>query len=196
MTKEEFNLFWTTSYPDTIPISHLFKQDYSGRWLRIHSLPESKRYAGSGEEWDILLKRQNQIITDLFADDSNILLVTGEYNWDERTTFITDKEDVFKPYHFVRLDNIGLFKVNSEDYDKGEIYRPAFAETIWGLNRHDKLLKEIANDNVRAFFISIDKNLIVAPYDGGIDFIFKDNHSREKYKEKYKKWLSDREDGL
>ena len=57
MTKEEFNTFWTKTYPDTIPISHFFKHDYSNRWFRIHSLPYSKRYAESAEEWNILLIR-------------------------------------------------------------------------------------------------------------------------------------------
>ncbi|MCK6616008.1 MAG: hypothetical protein L6Q51_00020 [Cyclobacteriaceae bacterium] len=61
---------------------------------------------------------------------------------------------------------------------------------------HDWLLREIANDKTRAFFVSFDKNEIVAPYDGGIDFILKDILTKEKYKNKYKQWLSEREDGL
>ncbi|HEU4790285.1 MAG TPA: hypothetical protein VFS71_11415 [Flavobacterium sp.] len=196
MTKEEFKTFWTLTYPDTIPISYLFKNDYSQKWFRIHSLPESKRYPESENEWGILLERQNQIITDLFGENEKILLVTGEYNWGERTTFITDEEEVFKPYKFLRLDNIDMFEYNSDDYDKGEIYRPAFAEIIWNLNHYNKLLREIAINNVSAFFVSIVKNIIVVPYDGGIDFIFKDSETRDFYKEKYKDWLSEREDGL
>ena len=196
MTKEEFNIFWTKTYPETIPISHLFRHDYMDRWFRIHSLPESKRYAESDEEWNILLTRQNQIINNIFTESAKVFLVTGEYNWGERTTFITDEEEVFKPYHFVRLDNIALFDINSDNYDKDDIYRPAFAETTWSLRRHDNLLKAIANDNTRAFFVSFDKNIIVAPYDGGIDLILKDNQTRNKYKNKYKQWLSEREDGL
>ncbi|HSD05776.1 DUF3885 domain-containing protein [Flavobacterium sp.] len=196
MTKEEFKTFWTLTYPDTIPISYLFKNDYTQKWFRIHSLPESKRYPESENEWEILLGRQNQIITDLFGENEKILLVTGEYNWGERATFITDEEEVFKPYKFLRLDNIDMFEYNSDDYDKGEIYRPAFAEIIWNLNHYNNLLREIAINNVSAFFVSIVKNIIVVPYDGGIDFIFKDSETRDFYKEKYKDWLSEREDGL
>jgi hypothetical protein len=66
MTKEDFQNLWTLNYPDTIPISYRFKHDYSDRWFRIHSLPESKRYAENESEWEILLSRQNEIITDLF----------------------------------------------------------------------------------------------------------------------------------
>lgn len=196
MTKDDFNKFWTSTYSDTKPIPYLFKQDCGDRWFRIHSLPQSKRYADSNTDWIILLTRQNQIITDLLGENSNTLLITGEYNWGERTTFITEEEDVFKPYHFVRLDNIDLFELNSDDYDKGEVYRPTFAKIIWNLHQHDTLLKEIADDKVRAFFVSVDRQVIAAPYDGGVDFVLKDSQTRDIYKEKYKEWLSDREDGF
>ena len=197
MTKVDFQNLWGLNYPDTVPISYLFKHDYSKRWFRIHSLPESKRYADNENEWEILLSRQNEIITDLFGLETPIVIVTGEYNWsDNRQIHFTDEEEIFKPFSFVRLDNIELNKIHPKQYDEPEIYRPVFAQTIWKPNYHDKLLREIANDNARAFFVSFDKNIIVAPYDGGVDFILKDNQTRDNYKEKYKQWLSESEDGL
>ena len=60
---------------------------------------------------------------------------------------------------------------------------------------HEQFLREIANDNVRAFFISFGKKVMVAPYDGGVDFVLKDSLTKENYKNKYKQWLSEREDG-
>ncbi len=195
MTKENFNNYWTSTYPKTIPLPHLFKYDYAEQWFRIHSLPQSKRWAESLDEWTILLKRQNQIITELFDENAKVLLITGEYNWGERTNYITDEETVFKSYEFLRLDSIDLFKLNADEYDQGEIYRPAFAETTWVSHQHDTLLKEIATDKIRAFFVSIDKKVIVAPYDGGIDFVLKDSNTKDFYKEKYREWLSEREDG-
>lgn len=196
MTKEEFKKVWSLTYNKSLPISNLFKIDFKEKWFRIHSLPNSKRYAESDGDWNILLTRQNQIINDLFTDNEKIFIVTGEYNWGERTKFITGEEDVFKPYNFVRIDNIALFEINSDDYDEDDIYRPAFAETTWSIDKHNNLLKAIANDETRAFFVSFDKNIIVAPYDGGLDLILKDVQTKEKYKEKYKEWLSEREDGL
>lgn len=197
MRKEEFQTLWTLNYPNTVPISYLFKHDYSERWFRIHSLPEAKRYADDENEWKNILSRQNEIITDLFGLGTPILIVTGEYNWgDNRPVHITDEEEIFRPFTFVRLDNIELNKIAPEKYDEPDIYRPAFAQTIWKPNYHDKLLREIANDNTRAFFVSFDKNVIVAPYDGGVDFVLKDVSTKESYKNKYRQWLSEREDGL
>ncbi len=197
MTKEDFQKMWTLNYPKTIPISYLFKHDYSDRWFRIHSLPESKRYAEDENEWKTLLSRQNEIITDLFGVETPILILTGEYNWgDNRPIHVTDEEEIFKPFSFILLDNIELNKIDPEKYDAPDIYRPAFAQTIWKPNYHDKFLREIATDNIRAFFVSFNKNVIVAPYDGGVDFVFKDSLTKEYYKNKYRQWLSEREDGL
>ena len=197
MTKEKFQNLWNIKYPKTLPISHLFKNDYSDRWFRIRSLPESKRYAENETEWNLLLSRQNEIITDLLGLDTPILLLTGEYNWgDSSVIHLTDEEEVYKLFKFTRLDNIELYKIDSEQYDEVEIYTPAFAETVWKPNYHDNILREIASDNIRAFFVSFDKNIIIAPYDGGVDIVLKDSLTKENYKNKYKPWLSQRDDGL
>ena len=189
MSKEEFHKLWTLIFPNTIPISYLFKYDYSDSWFRIHSLPESKRYAEDDNEWKILLTRQNKIITDLFGVRTNVLIVKGDFN-------LSDEEEVFKDYSFSMLDNIDLHELDSDDYDKGQIYQQSFAETIWIPNQHDKLLRAIAVDITRAFFLSFDKKIIAAPYDGGVDFVLKNSLIRDFYKNKYNQWLSKNESGF
>jgi hypothetical protein len=197
MTKEAFEELWNLIYPEAVQISYLFKHCYSDRWFRIHSLPESKRYAGNDEEWEIILARQNEIITDLLGLETNVLLVTGDYDCADRGAIhITQEEEVFKTYSFKKLDNINLHKINPQEFEEVDLYRPAFAEIIWHPKIHDQLLREIAVDNVRAFFVSFDKNIIVAPYDGGVDFILKDVLTKNFYKNKYRHWLSWREDGF
>ncbi len=197
MTPKQFKEFWTSTYPETLPIQHFFKHDYPDRWFRIHSLPQSKRYADTEEEWNILLTRQNTIITDILGDNVEGFLVTGDYNYNEPTeAHITEQELCFLNLLFQRLNDIDLFELSPEQYDKGQVYRPAFAETVWKPHQHDSLLRDIADDKIRAFFISPEKKAIAAPYDGGIDFVLKDKETRDFYKQKYKDWLSEREDGL
>ena len=195
MTIEEFNFNWKTNYPKTIPLSYRFKKDYKDRWFRIHSLPESKRYANNDLEWKILLTRQNQIITDLIGENLQILLLTGDYIWGSSENIHVTKEEILKSYSFTRLENIDLYKISPQEYDNDQVLRPAYAEIIWKSYNHDNLLKEIANDEIRAFFVSFDKNIIIAPYDGGVDFILKDTEIKDFYKLKYKEWLSETEDG-
>lgn len=189
MTKEEFNKFRSLAYPNTPPISHRFKDDYNDRWFRIHSLPNSKRYPDTENERNILLMRQNDIISDFLGEKSNTLLVTEGHD-------LVEEKDIYKNYNFTKLDSIDLFALDPEMRVEEAVLTQAFAEIVWERNKYDDLLREVANDETRAFFISIEKNILVAPYNGGIDFIVKDSETRDIYKEKYKRWLSKRDDGL
>lgn len=197
MTSQQFNDFWASNYPETIPLSHYFKHDYHERWFRIHSLPESKRYADNEEEWNILLTRQNNIISDLLGNSSQLFAVTGEYNYDgknEIPEFLNKKP--FSGIKFTDLDSIDMHKIEPDESDEGTTYRPFIAELTWKQNRYDHILKSIANDERRVFFISVEKKCLIAPYDGGIDFVLESIEIKDAFKTKYKDWLSKREDGL
>jgi len=197
MTAEQFNNFWTSTYPDTILIQHHFRHDFADRWFRIHSLPESKRYAEDDNEWGILLDRQNKIISDLLTGYSNFLLVTGEHTSEGYIELHPiDEVNSLKEILFISLAPIDLNKISPDEYDHGQFYTPKFSEQNWQPKKFDNLLKDIAEDKLRAFFVSVDKKLIIAPYDGGIDFILKDIKTRDFYKQKYSGWLSSRQDGL
>ena len=174
MTSEKFKIFWASAYSDSLPIQHLFRHDYASRWFRIHSLPQSKRYVNTEQEWNILLMRQNSVITDILGDNVQILVVTGDYNCAEQSEpHITQEEPAFLNFKFQRADDIDLFELSPYEYDEGQTYRVAYAETVWKSDFHDNLLKDIADDKLRAFFVSPSRLAIVAPYDGGIDFILK-----------------------
>lgn len=197
MTAEKFKMFWESNYPQTVPISFSLKHDYPDRWFRIHSLPESKRYAEDEEEWSILLHRQNKVITDLLGQDSNFLLVVEEYMI-EGLTEIDPSERIssIAQIPFTAHAKIDLNKLRPEQYDTGSYCVPLISEQVWSPNKFDDLLRDIADSKLGAFFVSIENKLIVAPYDGGVDFILKDSETRDFYKEKYSSWLSPREDGF
>jgi hypothetical protein len=197
MTSEQFNIFWNSNFDGIVPIPHYFKHVYEHRWFRIHSLPASKRYADNEHEWNILLNRQNNIITDLFGNNANLLLITGEYNYNPpNNIYISKREAIFNKYSFTFLNHINLHKLSPDKYDEGQTFKPAFSKIIWNLNNHDALLKAMANGEINAFFISPVNKFIVAPYEGGIDFILNNTATRDSYKQKYKQWLSERTDGL
>jgi hypothetical protein len=60
MTEIEFIDYWNKEYPKTIPINHQLKLIYQDRWFRIHSLPESKRYAETKSE--LFIGNENDLI--------------------------------------------------------------------------------------------------------------------------------------
>jgi len=197
MTSEQFDTFWNSVYPDTIPLAHYFKHDYKDRWFRIHSLPESQRYADTDQEWDILLSRQNKIILDLIGNSKKLFIVTGEYDFDGKfdPPGFLDNE-LLEDFKFKSLKTIDMYKPGSDEFDKETTYRPFFAEINWEQNKYNNILRSIAIDEMRAFFICIDKKCLIAPYDGGMDFVLENEKMKEVYKNKYKDWLSLHPEGL
>jgi hypothetical protein len=198
MTKQQFQSFWAKNYPDTPPINHLFKHYLKAHWLRIHSLPEAKRYAETAEEWAILLERQNTIFTDLMPKDAKICIVSGIYSFEDKIfdAHVFDGLPYFKTLTFKELDALDMGKISSDWYDEGIKYTPCFAEELYAPNKFDTILKSIANDEWRLFFVDTKSLTIIAPYDGGVDILFKDEHPLSIFKEKYENWCSKREDGL
>ncbi len=177
-SKKSFQNFWTKNYPETQPINYLFKTVYSDRWLRIHNLPESKRYADSEEEYNIIFDRQNQIISDLVPHNSSLNVVIN---------YIDIHNSLFKTYDLI---NLGTYI----DREAETVFQSFLFTVSWEAHAFNHILKQIANDELRAFFVN--ENYLISPYDGGIDIIFLDSTNRDFYKNKYQAWLSDRADGL
>jgi hypothetical protein len=174
----DFISHWNAVYPETLPISHLFKWRLPDRWMRIHSLQASKRYPDNTAEWTTLLARQNALIDHLTVQASPITLVINAIREDSPL------------FHEFALENIGVFI----DRDAETTFQSFSAEVIWQSGCLNRVLGMIAMEEVRGFIIGPD--CLIAPYDGGVDVILKDSATRELCKEHFKAWLSKREDGL
>ena len=193
MQEKEFIDYWNLNYPDALPINYELKTVYPDRWFRIHSLPESKRYAENESEYQIILDRQNTLINDLIGDNAEVIISFGlcsddlsNDNYKELTYF----------GEFVKVQTIDLKKERPEENDH-ELFLNIYIK-IEKLKRNSRneILKAIADDEIRAMFISPSSDCIIAPYDGGVDIIVDSIEKRDELKLKYKDWLSEREDGL
>jgi hypothetical protein len=197
MTKEEFNKYWNMYFSNINLISNQFKNYFPNRWFRIHSLPNAQRYIQGDNDKKILLSRQNEIVSDLVGVGEALVLVVGKYiSVDQIPTKLILNNQVLQEFKFIILDHIDLYKIDPSLYEENIIYIPAFAKIVWEKNHYDNLLLEMAQGNIKGFFVSFSKKLLIVPYEGGIDFILKDNLTKEKYKNKYNDWLSKRADGL
>ncbi len=193
MATSNFGRSWSEAYNLTPPIPHLFKRVYPKRWLRVHSLPKAKRYPENETEWAILLERQKSIIIDLLSEDQCLFLVIGQY-FHRGNPLPFFPEPSLSDLSFTKLSAFRLEVFDENDQDL--MYQPFFASTDRAFLINDKLLKDIANDEFRVFLVSFERCLLIAPYDGGVDIIFKDEITKEHYKTQYKDWLSNRADGL
>lgn len=202
MIAADFDAFWQATYPETVPLSYLFRTVYPQRWLRLHSLPQAQRYPHSPADWRTLLGRHHTVLADLLRPGEQLLLVTGEYDnphGDREWQFTADgalRGLAFVPVQPLDLRTLAVDPQVPDEHQPGDVYRPVVATLRWEPGSLDVLLREIAQDKRRAFFLSRQAACIIAPYDGGIDLILADTATRDFYKTKYQAWLSEREDGL
>ena len=97
---------------------------------------------------------------------------------------------------FLKVLTIDLHKERPEEYED-EMYFDIYVKTEkWKNGNRDEILKAIADDEIRAMFVSTSRKCVIAPYDGGVDVIVDSTEKRDRLKAKYKDWLSDREDGM
>ncbi len=197
MTAEEFTEFWSSAYPDTLPINYLFRHDYPDRWVRFHSLPESKRYPEDEEDWTMLLNRQNTITQALLGTRAQLLLVTGGYEIKGSINMdIPWTETALQHFSFTALPALPLREVNSVEYGKEDCYLPIFVEVDWQWGVLNNALRDVAQDDIRFFLVSREQQCLIAPYDGGMDIIAANTEARDTLKIQFQGWLSMREDGL
>ena len=193
MTESEFIDYWNKVYPESLPINHELKSVYPDRWFRIHSLPESKRYAENADEYKIILDRQNQLIDDLIGKESEVIISFGLYRWDITNDNYKELNDFGEFQKVLRID---LHKERPEEYED-EMYFDIYVKIEkWENGNRDEILKAIADDEIRAMFVCPSKKCVISPYDGGVDVIVDSTEKRDRFKAKYKDWLSEREDGM
>src|SRR5215475_15612067 len=65
---------WERHFGALPPVGHLLRQALPPRWMRIHSLPGSQRYAEGNLEYVELLSRHNQIAAEILGSDAEAIL--------------------------------------------------------------------------------------------------------------------------
>lgn len=194
-----FRRFWQQHFPNCPPVSHLFRHLLADRWFRIHSLPESKRYAEDETEVAELLMRQNAVLLDIIGTDEECVLVSGNY---ADSPFAENLKScpALSKFEFQEFVKLPKQEFDWEDLDADE--KPIYLSLFCGTHKlkHgslDKVLLCVANWKIVNFFVvSCERHHIFAPYDGGFDLILKNSKERNELKAKYKDWLSPYPSGL
>lgn len=197
MNPAKFREDWSHSFPGIIPVTFLFKSKLPSRWFRIHSLPDSKRYAEDVLEWEILLTRHNDILDDLFERGEDLYLVAASYENDEceKLNPFNDVQSL-KSLSMIPFEAIDLNRINPGCWDIGSRLVPMVIVMSWEKEKFNEIIKDVADNNSRVFFFSPAKNRIVAPYDGGIDIILEDEKAKDFYRAKYHSWTPRNDAGL
>lgn len=182
-----FSQSWQQSWGRAVPIGPSLRDAYTERWVRFHSLPESKRYAESAEERAELMRRQRRLLTELTKGLCPEGLVVVAEDWgphDVATGWSRKLVPTAWPWR----------KVPNEDPDLGSSFlwvQSGIADT-----ELDALLRAIADDQASAILTDPDLSWLFCPYDGGVDVILPDRETRDALRDRHSQWLSDHPSGL
>jgi hypothetical protein len=194
VSPEAFLEQWRWSHGETPLVGHDLRNRLPRRWLRIHSLPGSKRYADTEDERREILRRQNSLCSDLIGDGNACVIVFGYFGEEAQLpeavrAALRDLEPVF-------LTTISAAEWSGEIDFAGE-YPLMMAELVWRPGAIDAVLLAVAEDVIAApLLVGMEQGCIVAPYDGGVDVIAENQQVRDQLKARYASWLSRHPAGL
>jgi hypothetical protein len=163
----------------------MLRRDLSDTWVRFHSLPGSKRYADSDDEYEILLARHHQVLSELQGGSARDLLLIRSR---------ADADGSFSASRGFRLEAratpLWQTFVDRDDSEGDSVRWYTFADRIAPTREAlDPLLRRIADDQDRAILTNDQLDWLYAPYDGGADVIVETVDERDQLRTRHIDWL-------
>ncbi|HJQ07804.1 MAG TPA: hypothetical protein VJ872_20290 [Nocardioides sp.] len=176
---------WERTWPLADPLGHELRVAYADRWVRFHSLPESKRYADDASESGEILRRHRTVLAELRGSTGTADLWAIAPGWDWRDSNGGWAKD--------RLPGAWPWRIGQIDDDC-----PAYFWAASGFSDSavDALLLEVADDRGRVLFGAPDLAWLYCPYDGGADVLLPTVAERDALKARHTDWLSTYPGGL
>ena len=170
-------------FSDAFPVACVMRHRLPHLWLRVHSLPDSKRYPETEEERDVVMARYASFGTALLGVKAPCYIVRSQMN-----------EDTLDSKYWGSFAWTKLPRVDESDEDYWSSW---CADAIWCPEEFRVLLADVAEDrDWGVAFVSKVSNSIFAPYDGGSDGFSLDPGLLSRLKVEFQPWLSARSDGL
>lgn len=187
---------WNERFPNCEPVAHLLRCEFPDRWVRFHSLPDSKRWPKDEAEYAILLERHNCILGELASDGDDVVLLTAGYSGTAEPVRSEHGPElaVLDPTA-TAWRSVAVHKIENDD-------EPNFIHVFasrrrWRPGEFDRLVRLVANDVLgNVMIVALDCKWLLHPYDGGMDVILESDLARDQLKARYSEWQSHRADGL
>jgi len=168
------------------------RRHLQSRWLRIHSLPDSKRYAEDESEFSELVRRHSLVATEILGSNE-VLLVAHAWGDTDDFRSVFDTLDWARRSHLVNAEPTVVQNVDDPD----ERLVVACGRLYWSPGSWDDLLRDVADDVVPSLLIyNSSSGEAYAPYDGGADVFVGTPARVAELKTRWRDWMSTRPDGL
>jgi hypothetical protein len=180
---------WNRSFPACEPIGHQMRVKFPDRWVRFHSLPDSKRYPENEGEYAVLLERFNVILKALSRQAERVVLLTTDYSESPAPVRSQAELQALDPTA-VPWRTVAMHELD-ENF-AAPCYWHVFASNRDSLpGAFDPVVRLVADDALRNIMIvAPDCRWLLHPYDGGMDVIAESQPARDLLKARYRTWLS------
>lgn len=176
---------WREKFGEALPTGFSCREFIRDFWVRIHSLPNSKRYADTNQERIDVINLHNEIADYVLGNEGKCVVFITLHGESKIYDYDTSSFFPIEPRHFMSY---------KDDDDELKIF---VAEIIWRKWSLDNLLLAIADDRYfSVLFANMSRRSAYAPYDGGADLFFSTVVDVTAARKKFAHWVSDREDRL
>lgn len=188
---------WEERWPESRPIGHELRYALFDRWVRFHSLPESKRVPDSEAEYAEVYRRHVTVLTELIDGtqrslDQDVLVITVSWS--------STGKPVRRARHLRRRLKATYWRSILEDQadDGEEWWIHLFVSNVRVASRSmSRLLRLVADDRTAEVIITDpDLTWLYLPYDGGADVIAPSDVTRDDLWRRHQDWLSTHPTGM
>lgn len=183
---------WSEDYSKSSPAGFMLREAYPERWLRIHSLQNSKRYPDNKTDEEELLFRHIKSAKHVL--DGDLVLFVSVY--DDNPDAPLNGPEWIKDFDFEVVESKNIAEGGDDDDDP--YYLNTFgAKFNWDEGLFREIILDVAKENVGpVVFLSRTSKGVFAPYDGGADLFYINEVKKLQAQVELKDWTSSREDGL
>lgn len=188
---------WAEVRRDWPLASHEWPIRGNERWVRFHSLPGSKRYAGNEDEYAEIMRRHLTVLAELLSQDNagterELMVVT--VSWSHDPGPVPRTAELSRAMPAAAYWTSVLTGINAPDDTWWHLWVSATRLHSRELSR---LLRLAADDGTAGVIITTaGMDWLYAPYDGGADVIAATAEHRNRLHRAHKDWLSDHQAGL
>jgi hypothetical protein len=183
---ESLSTSWRTRWGGP-PVAYELRRWHADRWVRFHSLPGSKRYADTEDEYEIVLDRHHRVLAELGASEG-LYVIAGYFEDADGKVMPDRRHSGAVPWLTIEPDDGSFFEIALRLY---------VSSTSHDRRMLDSLLRAVADDEIDNVIIAPpDLRWLYHPYDGGADVIAPTADDRDGLKERHRDWLSAHPAGL
>lgn len=181
----EFVSLWRRFYGPLPPQGPRLRKRLPDRWLRIHSLPQGKRFAEGPDDEAELLTRANTAASVVLGEGATVWMIAASF-------------ELEPPGQLPELQGVTLEPAITCEPDEDLETRAVFhgARVAWQDGVFDDAILAVAEDRRRVIWMNEQTGEVFAPYDGGVDLVLTHRPRRDALREQWRAWLSTRKDGM